>query len=465
MAEQDWQGYEPVAYLAHDQTTCEINEWYMRIDRLTVRSFKGFRNREFLLHPQFNLVAGINGTGKTSLLDALSVAAGSWLLGLRGMKHREISRDDVRLEVFGLTKGRSSDARWEAQYPCSVEASGVVQGKKLTWARQLKGPSARTTQIESKPIQELSAAADRLLRAGKDTLLPLIGYYRTGRLWNAPKEDARIRDEAFLRRKEETSRVAGYLHCLDPRLSVADLVHWIARQQWITFQKGAEQPAFRTVRRALIGCIDSAENLWFDPKFGEVVIAINGQGVQPFNNLSDGQRCMLALVGDIAQRAVRLNPHLGGTALKKTPGIVLIDELDLHLHPKWQRRVVEDLRRTFPQIQFVASTHSPFLIQSLRSGEELIVLDGEPTANLGNMGLEEIARGIMGVSNPQVSHRYQSMKEAARYYLEILEEASESPEKKLADYKEQLARSVGPFADNPAFQAFLEMKRAAKSGE
>ena len=151
--------------------------------------------------------------------------------------------------------------------------------------------------------------------------------------------------------------------------------------------------------------------------------------------------------------------------LEETPGVVLIDELDLHLHPRWQCRVIEDLRRTFPRIQFIATTHSPFLIQSLRSGEELVMLDGQPTAQLGNKTLEEIAQGIMGVPNPEVSLRYEEMKGTARRYLEDLEGVDEAPEAKLDAFKEKLAKSIGPYADNPAFQAFLEMKRAAKLGE
>ena len=145
--------------------------------------------------------------------------------------------------------------------------------------------------------------------------------------------------------------------------------------------------------------------------------------------------------------------------------MVLIDELDLHLHPKWQRRIIEDLRRTFPKIQFVATTHSPCLIQSLRSGEELIMLDGQPTAQLANKSLEDIAGGIMGISNPQLSLHYDEMKTAARHDLEMLETASLEPGEKLEAFKERLAESIGPYADNPAFQAYLEMKRSAKLGE
>ncbi len=86
------------------------------------------------------------------------------------------------------------------------------------------------------------------------------------------------------------------------------------------------------------------------------------QGPQLFSNLSDGQRIMLTLVGDLARRAATLNPHLGIAAARETPGVVLIDELDLHLHPKWQRRIVKDLKLTFPSLQFIATTHSPQLI-------------------------------------------------------------------------------------------------------
>ncbi|MFY0567387.1 AAA family ATPase [Archangium lansingense] len=104
------------------------------------------------------------------------------------------------------------------------------------------------------------------------------------------------------------------------------------------------------------------------------LVARNQDRQLPFEMLSDGVRNMLAMVGDIAYRTATLNPHLRELAPSNTPGIVLIDELDLHLHPLWQREVVDDLRSVFPAIQFVATSHSPFIIQSLRRNE-LINLD------------------------------------------------------------------------------------------
>ena len=236
------------------------------------------------------------------------------------------------------------------------------------------------------------------------------------------------------------------------------------------------RPGFEVVRRAVLSCVPQADGLWFDPDREQIVLSIAGYA-QPFDNLSAGQRMMLALVADIAIKAVTQNAfllppdELGPEdtplprLLQQTPGVVLIDELDVHLHPKWQRHVIEDLRRTFPKIQFIGTTHSLFLIQSLRSGEELILLDGQPPAQVANKPIEEIAAGIMGVPNPQVSVRYEEMKEVARHYLETLEQAALAPEEKLAAYKQRLAEAIAPYADNPAFQAFLEMKRAATLGE
>jgi predicted ATP-binding protein involved in virulence len=94
-----------------------------------------------------------------------------------------------------------------------------------------------------------------------------------------------------------------------------------------------------------------------------------------FGQLSDGYRNLIGMVADIAYRCIKLNPHLGENVISHTPGIVLIDDLDLHLHPNWQKRIVADLKNIFTSIQFVATTHSPFIVQSLKA-DELINLDG-----------------------------------------------------------------------------------------
>jgi predicted ATP-binding protein involved in virulence len=169
---------------------------------------------------------------------------------------------------------------------------------------------------------------------------------------------------------------------------------------------------------------------------------------------------MLGMVADIAYRAAVLNPYLGGKAAKETAGVVLIDEIGLHLHPGWQRRVVDDLRRTFPKIQFITTTHSPFIIQSLQPGE-LIDLNYLASGEYSNKSIEDIAESVMGIPIPQRSKRYQRMYEAAKEYYRVLQDAQGASPERANELKSKLDELVAPFSDNVAYHAFLEMKRYA----
>ncbi|MCP4702749.1 MAG: AAA family ATPase, partial [Gammaproteobacteria bacterium] len=166
----------------------------------------------------------------------------------------------------------------------------------------------------------------------------------------------------------------------------------------------------------------------------------------------------------IAYRAAFLNPQLEMNAPRETPGIVLIDEIDLHLHPAWQRNIVTSLKETFPKIQFIATTHSPFIIQSLRPGE-LIDLDGH-WAEYADKSIEDIAEDQMGVEVPQRSVRYLLMQAAAEEYYRVLEGAKNAPPEKLAPLERKLDELAAPFSDDVAYHSFLKMERlAARLGE
>jgi predicted ATP-binding protein involved in virulence len=164
------------------------------------------------------------------------------------------------------------------------------------------------------------------------------------------------------------------------------------------------------------------------------------------------------MIGDIARRCATINPHLDDDSVSRTPGFVLIDELDLHLHPRWQRRIVDDLKRTFPEIQFITTTHSPFIIQALEPGE-LRILGGEgPKIEYANRGIEEIARFIQGVDMPATSERFTKQKEAAKTYFQMLREGRDESDPELLDAKSKLDRLTVSYADNPGLEAIIEMQ-------
>ena len=94
----------------------------------------------------------------------------------------------------------------------------------------------------------------------------------------------------------------------------------------------------------------------------------------PLNQLSDGYKSTISLVADIAYRMAVLNPQCLGEVCKKTDGIILIDEVDLHLHPAWQKQLLHDLTEIFPNVQFVVSTNAPEVINSV-AREQVVVLE------------------------------------------------------------------------------------------
>ncbi len=408
----------------------------MRIDRLTVSKFKGFDHREFVLSPSFNLLVGINGTGKTSALDALAVAAGSWFLGIRGIEYpRHIEREDIRLAA----REYEGEIRFEEQYPVVVEAEGLVMDRDLRWMRELDSPQGRTRFGNATNIRDLARDAENGAREGKNITLPLISYYGTGRLWLEPRRETQVKQAERVTSKKELSRIEGYRNSIDPRLSVKDLVQWIARQSWVGYQQGKEKAVFQAVKKAIISCTEDAENLYFDPERGEVIVLMKEHGAQPFANLSDGQRCMLAMVGDIAQKAAKLNPQLGDSVLEDTPGVVLIDELDLHLHPRWQRRVIADLRSSFPRMQFIATTHSPQLIGQV-DAKEIIVLDAKQQHPDQSYGMDSnwILKYIMGSSDrdPVVTQKLDEIRN-------LIEES------KFAEARQQINRLRSSIGQHP----------------
>ena len=345
----------------------------MRIDRLDVENFKCFAKQEFLLHPQMTVFVGENGTGKTAVLDALAVAASVWLV--RGPEAgmvrsgREIRRSDIR--VVGRRSG--DRLQFVRSLQASVSAFGDIGGQPAEWSRssETDGVSTRLTGSldATKRIEELY----RRDTEGERILFPVLAYYGAGRAWLPSREPLR-----------------------------GERIEWFRRETVERGNRGGSwRPGFGAVRRAVLGCVPGAEEVWLDADWDQIVMSIGGT-VQPMGNLSAGQRMMLALVADLAIKCVTQNAYLiteedPDAVLRLTPGVVLIDELDVHLHPKWQRRVAGDLKRTFPAIQFVCTTHSPQIIGELQPEEIRILSEGKVYTPPRSFGIDSngVLEGIL----------------------------------------------------------------------
>lgn len=446
----------------------------MRIDRISIRNFKGFEERTLHFprplkalasaNGSVHVVIGENGTGKTTALDALAVAMGIWHVACKGYGSRGITDEEVRV----LAEGQNGRVSFVPAGEVMVAVRGEIDGKTAGWARSRKDLDKNTVNalVEGNAygLDEARALVKKTQEPKSQAVLPVLAYYGAGRLWLEPNAPKKTKAGAPKQDKADLLRFAPYRGCLDSRCRARDLNQWLLDHDWDAYQTGEPDPGYELVKKALLRCLPNATRLRFAPKMKEVTVGFEKREEQAFSNLSDGQRNMLALVGDLAVKAVRLNhAQLGDETLKQTPGIVLIDEIDLHLHPTWQRLVLENLRTVFPNLQFIATTHSPFIVQTLREGE-LVMLEGQPLQQTNNQGIEDISRGLMGVERPEVSPVYRQQVAVAKDFLLTLEEAAIAPEEKLQQYLDRLSQGIDEFADNPAYQAFLELKREAKLG-
>jgi predicted ATP-binding protein involved in virulence len=429
----------------------------MKIRQLELENFRCFEHKVFEFSDQFNVFIGDNATGKTAILDALAIGAGSFFLGIDKIDSVHIQKDEVRR----ILRKEGETLTLEPVLPVVVSCHGSFEDvEEISWKREIKTDGGVTTREGAKAILQYARELQQKVRVQEQDrekiILPVISYYSTGRLWSQHRD----RKTNNTKIPGPDSRFLGYNHCLTKSNEFNRIKQWFRKWELSSLQQGKTLGTLSGVKEAIKNCMEDWQDVKYDILQKELVATAQDGRTLPFRMLSDGVKNMIGMVADIAYRCVTLNPQFEGEAAKLTPGIVLIDEIDLHLHPKWQRRVVEDLKRTFPKIQFFATTHSPFIIQSLRDNE-LINLDNRDGEYV-NKSIEDIAENVQGVELPQQSERWKNMMQAAQEYYQVLEQTENVPEEEIERLKNRLDELSMPYSDDPAYQAFLKMERLAR---
>ncbi len=433
----------------------------MRIDKITIKNFKGFVDETFELNPHFTVFIGDNAKGKTSILDALAIAVGSYLRGIDVAKHeaRSIDKKEVRVKTI--------DGQPKPQLPVEIEAFGTVNGIPINdgWKRTVNNITKKTTTTfaDAKNIETTAAQMLQESRLKGKVVLPVIAYHGTGRLWTEHEE----KKTPYKQQGEGVE--AAYIRCLSPKSSSKEFLAWYKtyEDEVNKFGTTLDKELLDTFKKAIVSIIP--DHRWSDMAYSfkdeDLIGIFNNDGKIDrllFSQLSDGYRNMIGIVADIAYRCIKLNPHLGADAIRKTPGIVLIDELDLHLHPNWQKRIIADLKHVFHEIQFVATTHSPFIVQSLRADELINLdtvhgLDNDPN----KYSVEEISENAMGVKNVKRSNQFFEMKEKAKMYFQLIK--NNAPEQDRKNAKKLLDEIRVNFSNDPAYVALLESEFPKKA--
>lgn len=410
----------------------------MELRSIKLLNFGHFEEVSVDFVPEFNLLVGNNSSGKTTILNGLAVAIGSILTLMPEQESRQIRPKDVRT-VLENTKSEKFE---NSVYPVIVKATARFDNRKnVTWSRTLTGPRRRTTSGQLKELSKVFQDVDY------HTNLPLVAFYGSGRLWREPYELGRV---------ERHTRYDGYYRAIDPRVNSSQFINWMKKQAYADIQDG-QSSAYHNVCKTIAKCfVEEDVRVHYNIRREQLEVSSKNISVA-FGHLSDGQRSVVSMIGDLAVRAVTLNPNLDENASQNTKGVVLIDEIDLHLHPKWQRVFVNVLRDAFPRIQFIATTHSPFIIQGMKGGR-VINLDKPghvETEETFDRSIEEIVQHIQGIENPYHGEEHERKAEQAVEFLQLLRHPSSTQtEKEMDDILERLS-------DDPATTALLRFEREA----
>jgi len=419
----------------------------MRIKNIHIENFKGIDNNDIYFNKNFNVLIGENGAGKTSVLDAVSIAIGTILMksgasfGYSGTRTRPLYKHEIRSIITELGKNEPQEVTLEGNFD--------YQGNILNWCRRQPRFSKNLSYKEASDVTGLGEYFLENIENPID--LPLFVHHTTARLWgNIFATKAKY--------QKQNSRFEGYYACLDSRSIKDKFVGWFKTYEDKILKFEEDKSLYNAFTSAITSMVKDWERIHYSWDQEDILGKTSNGNWLPLKNLSDGYRGMVHLTADLAYRAIQLNPHLGERAVLDTEGIVLIDEIDMHLHPKWQRHIIDDLKRTFPKIQFIVTTHSPFIVQSLKA-DEVINLDGKLLAEDPNVLTFEENALFMGVSDSN-SEKFERKEKFATEYLKSLN--VHNPSQEALDKLDEL---LIEFSDDPAFVAKLKLEKLIKLGK
>lgn len=363
----------------------------MKVKRLSLLNFRGIDHLSVDFTERTTAFAGVNGVGKSAVLDALAIALSqlTWRINGHPLKSRPIALDDIR---HGAEFAR-------------IELTVELRGAELSWAtvtNRKKGQHndpLRKSDLEAlnEAVKQLDAEWEHVETDRQHPYnLPLAVYYDVNRaVLDIPM---RVREQL------RNNPYEVYQDALDH--GGADFKRffiWFRNREDYENEQRRDHPGFRdraleAVRSAVAAFTEFRDLRIRRTPLRMTVVKRNLE--LNVAQLSDGERNMLALVGDMARRFSVLNPGLQNP--NEGAGVALIDEIDLHLHPRWQREVMTKLESTFPNCQFVITTHSPQVLGELKPESVMLLRDGtligHPQASYG-LSSGQVLEEIMGASS------------------------------------------------------------------
>ena len=378
----------------------------MIVNSLKLTNLRAIETAEFHFRPGFNLIVGVNGVGKSTVLDALRICISRVLPSTTASRAKAMSfaTDDIRSGfpfldaelslTIGVDEFRFTRCQWREAFAADdVEnleklRREILNSKRLRdRTRNLLRELEKSHGVSDSDYFVPSKAKIKKV-AHTAAVAPNCVFFSTNRSVASSASTAKSRAAG--------GKSAAYAEALVPRpMYIAQFADWMRVQEALAKEQNAARRHLQVLRSAVDRFLPTYGNLRpADEKSSRLLIHQGGIALD-VGQLSDGERGVLALVLDLARRLSQANPSLDDP-LSEGHAVVLIDEIDLHLHPKWQRQIVHNLAAAFPCCQFIATTHSPQVIGEIEHDRIQIIVNGEvysPTHSFGvdsSRVLEEI---------------------------------------------------------------------------
>lgn len=359
----------------------------MKIENLKLENYKGHKATEMSFDPNLTVILGENGSGKSSILDSISICL-SWIIAR--IKNQKGQGGFIPLDdIFNGQKNGVISARFTKINQFAVTnktKSGLIRSQSSFFEDLNYYVSETRAEIE---------------RTSFNCSIPVFAHYGVRR--------AVIDIPLRVRGKQEYNPLETYNDSLKGNASFKTFFKWFRNQEDIENEKiknrymqlsdgqsiedfnDPDDTSFRldrelfTVRNALSVFMPNYKNLRITRHPLRMIVDKDGSSFK-IDQLSDGEKTYIALIGDLCKKLVLANPNIENPLHGE--GIVLIDELDLHLHPNWQKDIASRLTTVFPNIQFIVTTHSPIVVTNVKS-ECLRILDnidGNISVIMSNVG-------------------------------------------------------------------------------
>ncbi|OKH42999.1 ATP-binding protein [Calothrix sp. HK-06] len=452
----------------------------MKVRRLKIKNFRGLSDLELNFEVQESAVlVGVNGVGKSSILDCLTILLSQFTgrlqdsLSMRFFDDKDImnGRQSLECEITIVEGEREISWSLQKERPSSVHDVRSTGMKRLEAIKsilydvneeQLQALSQKRNEL-SKALQAVSVALDFIEGEGDNQTLPSLQAYVdelvTGLstsninlpvIVSYPVNRAVLEMPLDMTQENIFSQVNAYDQALTGgRIDFKGFFEWFRNREDLENEQRRDNPDYRdiqleTARNAISSLQPDFTDLHVVRASLQMMVKKQGQELV-VNQLSDGEKCLLALVGDLARRLATANPYLDNPLLGD--GVVLIDEIELHLHPKWQREIIPALKRTFPNCQFIVSTHSPQIVSYIKPDNIYIITatpDGvtlqQPENSFGRDS-NQILEDLMGVSE-----RPQQIKNGLSDLFKLIDQGHLETAKQL---RQNLATQIGE--DDPEF--------------